>query len=565
MNQSVKYNSQGTASLGAFIHNVAAAQKEAPGTAAAALLDSVKNDPGQTLPKAFDDLMGNVADKDGIRILDSVARGVQIYQAEHGTLPTGDLLEAALQQGFSAFKMIGENGRPLLDAVSNSASSGHSDPGSLQPNRAVVAILSTMAEAIPFASYLPVDIASNQAKLAILTHIASSTYGDYVAGGIMDGVAGGMVYASSSRKANIDHSGATPYNTKITQTNLPGTVGRCDPNGTGVPVLRGRTIVYVMGQVAAIDAVSGSGATSALSGTVTTVDPANGYAPITYTIAGTVTLATGAISLTSVTPDFTVGTSVYVESIVDYETSPALIPSVGVRADTYDIFANPWRVMTSATIDTVTQMRNELGLDANSEAIMAMRSQMSAERHYNALDKVYELGQGNKASFDFAFATRSPQLVRAQIFQDLQAELAVVDQVMAERTLDHGITHIYVSKFMAGIMQTLPGDMFQSSGIAARPGIYRVGRLFGKYEVYFSPRVAVETNSTSTMVCVGRASNVAQCPIVLGDAVSPTFLDLNMQSDLKRQSAIYARDFTVVNPHAPSALGCAVITVTNLR
>ncbi len=562
--QAVKYNSQGTLALGAFIHTVAAAQKDGGAFAASALLDSVKNEAGVQLPEAFEKLLSDVSDKDTVRILDSVARGVSIFQAEHGCLPTGDLLEAALQQGKSAFMCIGENGKSLLDGVSNSASSSHSDPTSLQPNRAVVAILSTMAEAVPFASYLPVDIGSNQAKLAILTHVAGSTYGDYVAGATMDGIAGGMVFASSTRQARIVHSGAAPYTTRLTQTNLANDPGKCDPNGTGVPLLRGRTIVYVQGQVAAIDSPSGSGATSALSGTVTVTNPVDGN-PITYTIAGNVTLANGAVSLTSVTPDFTAGTSVIVEGVVDYEVSPALIPSVGVRADTFDIMANPWRVMTTATIDTVTQMRNELGLDANSEALMAMRSQISAERHYNALGKVYELGLGTQKSVDFQWAARSPQLVRAQIWQDLQAELGVVDQIMAENTMDHGITHLYVGKFLASIMQSLPPEMFVSSGLSARPGIYRVGRLFGKYEVYYSPRVASETATTATIVAVGRGTNVAQCPVVLGDAVSPTFLDLNMQADLKRQSAIYARDFTVVNPHAPSALGCAVITITNLR
>jgi len=40
-----------------------------------------------------------------------------------------------------------------------------------------VAILSAIAEAIPFASYLPVDIASNQAKLAILSDDMGSQHG----------------------------------------------------------------------------------------------------------------------------------------------------------------------------------------------------------------------------------------------------------------------------------------------------------------------------------------------------------------------------------------------------
>ena len=69
----------------------------------------------------------------------------------------------------------------------------------------------------------------------------------------------------------------------------------------------------------------------------------------------------------------------------------------------------------------------------------------------------------------------------------------------------------------------------------------------------------------SDIIAIGRSSQVARCPIVLGDAVAPTFLPLARQSDLVDQSAMYARDFTVVNPHQPSALGCAIITVLNQR
>ena len=61
------------------------------------------------------------------------------------------------------------------------------------------------------------------------------------------------------------------------------------------------------------------------------------------------------------------------------------------------------------------------------------------------------------------------------------------------------------------------------------------------------------------------AGQVARNPLILGDAVAPTFLPLNMQSDLKNSSAMYARDFTVANPHRPSALGCARFTFTNLQ
>jgi hypothetical protein len=108
--------------------------------------------------------------------------------------------------------------------------------------------------------------------------------------------------------------------------------------------------------------------------------------------------------------------------------------------------------------------------------------------------------------------------------------------------------------------------MFAPSGVAKRPSIYRVGRLFGKYETYYSPKVASQGADlkTANILAVGRSAQVARCPIILGDAVSPTFLPLNRQSDLKDSAAMYARDFTVVNPHEASSLGCARIGFTNL-
>ena len=98
------------------------------------------------------------------------------------------------------------------------------------------------------------------------------------------------------------------------------------------------------------------------------------------------------------------------------------------------------------------------------------------------------------------------------------------------------------------------------------PGIYRVGRLFSKYEVYFAPRGPSQSAdlTTAKILAVGRSQQAGRCPIVLGDAVSPTPLPLAMGADLTGQQAMYARDFTNVNPHQASALGCAEINVTNL-
>lgn len=551
-----KYTTRSTQQVAGFLDSVDALNGDS-----VAVLDAIKNDAEMKVPASLSAVLGKVGSgRDEGRILDSVTRGIDEYTKEHGVAPTADVVEAALQQGHSAIIGIDAQGH-LLDGVSNSASSNHHEQMSLQSNRAVVAILSAIAEAIPFAGYLPVDIGSNQSKLAILSHLAGSTYGSYTSGGIMDGVSIGDVYTSSSRMVKFDVTGAAPFNSKFTSTNLAttGNTSFCDPAGTGIPVLRGRTIVYVNGKIAANDTASGSAANSTISGSVS-LDGTS------YALVGYITISTGAVQITSSTPSLPNTAKVTAQSFVDYEQAPALIPSVIVKADTYDLYANPWRVMTSVSIDSSGQLRNELGLDASSEALMAIRTQMAMERHYLALRMVADLGINNQETFDFDWVTRRAQMNRAQIWQDLQAKFTKVDQKMANDTMDHGITHCYVGSWLAGIMQSLPSTMFESSGIAARPGIYRVGRLFGKYEVYYSPKVATQASdlTSAQIICTGRSSQVARNPVILGDAIAPTFLDLNMQSDLKRSAAMYARDYTSVNPHEPSALGCALINVTNL-
>lgn len=517
--------------------------------------DSVKSEAGVSAPGHLNSLLGKLPTGSEKAIFDAVAAGVQVYKREHGFYPTADVAEAAFQQGYGAF--IGSDPRTmsLLDA----ATSAHHEQGSLQPNRAVVAILSLFSEAIPFAGYLPVDIGSNEGRLAILSHQAASAGGDYAADGLLDGTNAGGVFASSQRMVKFTTTGTGPFNSKFTTTNLSSTPGYCDSTGTGVPLLRGRTTVFVNGLPAAVDALNGSGNSSPIAGSVNV--PGVG----TITISGTVDLTTGAISITSPST-FAVGIEVTAQSVIDFEKSPALVNSVGVNATVYQVYANPWRVTTSLTIDSNGQLRNELGLDGASEAMLAIRAQMAQERHYQALRMAYNIGVNNKKDHDFGYSTQIAQKTRAQIWQDFQSVLGNADQDMANQTMDHGITHLYVPGFVAAQFMSLGADLFTPSGIECRPSIYRVGRLFNKYEVYYDPKVVSQATNlqTATLLAVGRSTQVARNPIILGDAIAPTYVDIATSSDFKKNAGVYGRDFTVVNPHTASALGASRINLSNL-
>jgi hypothetical protein len=236
------------------------------------------------------------------------------------------------------------------------------------------------------------------------------------------------------------------------------------------------------------------------------------------------------------------------------------------QVSTHSLFASPWRALADQTVDSKTQYGNELGLDLQSENLMAIRNQFAMERHYAALVKLLALAQNNQATYAFAWSTQGAEKTRARIWQDAMAVIGVVDQQMAEDTMDHGISHMYVGKTIAAQLQSLPEDIFIKSGIQVKPGIFRLGRLFGRYEVYYTPKIVLENvgAGTAQILCIGRSTQVARCPIVMGDAVAPTYMPLAMQQDMKYRQGFYARNFTAVNPHIPSAKGAALINITGL-
>jgi Cu/Zn superoxide dismutase len=487
------------------------------------------------IPEKLQTLLDEVGPEDSKKITKAIFDGISIYEAKHGVEAPGDVIEQAIHVAYGTSEAA--RSKFKLD----SATSNHSDTLSLQPNRAVVAILSALGEAIPFAHYLPADIGSNEAKLAILSHQAGTAYGAYAQGGLMDGTLSGDAFITSSRiHATANSSGAHTGQLTSIQSDAD-TCQAVGGSAVAVKLLRGRSLVYINGKVVAREISSSGSGNSTVSGSVT-------ISGTEYQIGGTINTDTGAIALTS-TPALADAVPVHVEGFIDYERAPELTPSIITQVETFPLFAKPWRVTTHQTIDAGTQMNNELGLDPYSEGIIAIQAQFG----------------NNSSTYDFAWATMGAQKTRAQVWQDFSSVLGAASQQMAVDTLSHGISHLYVGKYVAAQLLALAGTgLFVPSGISARPSIYRLGRLFGQFDVYYTPKVLTDSTSASQILAIGRANDVTRNPFVLGDAVSPIVQPLAINADLKRGAGFYARNFTEVNPHSPSALGCALINITNM-
>lgn len=549
--QSAQYNSKATEQVESFVDGLTATSVSSTGTfdsaAANDFMGEYASKSGATIPPKLQAVLDEMPEGKKDRVIKGMLDGIQSYERQHGVAPTADVVEAAIHQAFATTKEA--QAKYSLDSASNS----HSDTLSLQPNRAVIAITAAIAEAIPVANYLSADIGSNQAKLIIVSHQAASLFGGYAVNDIMDGINSGRAYINAARTHSLTRTVNT-FADLITsvQTNSE----TCNQAAAPVKLMRGRTNIYVNGFLAGRE-VSNNGvaASSAVSGSIV-------ISNVTYTLSGTVNVETGAVSITTDVP-LPAGTKVVAEGFIDFERSSGSIPFIGTTATTYDLYANPWKVNTEQTIDTRTQFANELGLDPAAESMLAIRNQFANERHYNVLQKAARIAANATRTFDFAWATQGLQKTRAQIWQDFAAVLNAASQQMAEDTIDHGITHLYVGKTMVANLMTADREIFEPSGITARPSIYRVGRLFGLYEVYYNPQ-ATDAPTASTILCIGRSTQVARNPFVLGDAVPPTIIPLTATRDQVSGAGFYARNFTAVNPHAPSAAGCALINAINL-
>jgi hypothetical protein len=138
---------------------------------------------------------------------------------------------------------------------------------------------------------------------------------------------------------------------------------------------------------------------------------------------------------------------------------------------------------------------------------------------------------------------------------------------MANATINHGVDTLYLTGELASQVTGLPATDFVPSGISKRPGIYRLGRLWDTYEVYYTPYLLTETGNgdTSQILAIGRGTETARSPIICGDAVAPMLLELAMGQDLKYSNGYYQRSYTELNPHIPSAQGAALINVTGIK
>jgi hypothetical protein len=515
------------------------------------VIKNVVSDAKNLLPKRMVALMDRIElDTHKALAVSSLLDGIAEFRAEHGFDPSADMIDAAISQAENvadgASTLVLPDGYTLDSVSSNNASATLAH----QPNRIALAITGALSEAIPFGAYLPSDLKSNESRLAIISAIAGSTFGAYKSGDILDGTSGGQVYTRSERMVGVTMAGDRATATfKIT--------ARTGGLGDAVPLLRNRTAVMIDGFPSGMEQSSDSGtATSLISGQVV-------IAGADFVITGQVNVETGVGSL-AFTPALPAGTLVEVQGFIDFEKKPDLIPAINTVARSFKLYCSASRVMMSVTPDSRSQTQAELGADGLTIATQAARTQAANERYILALRKAKGMARRTSREYNFDAERQLVEKTRAMIWRDFGSFMARVDQEVANQTMEYGLEMMYVGDIGMSQFLSMDSTDFVPSGVASRPGIYRLGKYKGKYDVYYDPYVVEETENEIEILCIGRSPQVARNPIVMSDAVPQTLIPLAINKDLVSGAALYSRSLTEVNPHLQSAIGCALIKVENI-
>ena len=516
-------------------------------------MDSVKNAVAQAkdlLPARMVKLLGKIeGDANRALAVSSMLDGIATFERRNGFMPSADMIDAAISQGENLAD--GKSGYVLPDGATLDSISTNNASATLshQPNRIAVAITGALSDAIPFGAYLPSDLSSNESKLAIITSVAGSNFGAYKQGDIIDGTSGGREYTRSERVVPVTVDGARTGGVFAIKSQIVG--------GVAVPLLRGRTSIVVNGFPVGFEQSNNSGNANSLISGQFKVGAQN------YVITGSVDVTTGAGTLVFA-PALAADIDVEAQGFIDFELKPDLAPYIGTAAVSYSLYCAPTRLIMQATPDSRSQTQSELGADRLTIAVQAARTQLANERYIAALRKVRKLAKNTGRTYDFNAAEQLQLKTRSDALRDLGSFVAAVDQEVANQTMEYGLSFFYVGAHGMSQFLAMDSSDFTPSGLPSKPGIWRVGRYKNKYDVIYTPYVVEETDTDIEILAVGRSPQVARNPIVFSDAVSPTLIPLSVNADLKTGAALFSRQLTEVNPHQPSALGCALLTIKNV-
>ncbi|WP_417212059.1 hypothetical protein [Acinetobacter venetianus] len=606
------------ANVAHFAHALLAASTRNPEVLGAALLDSLTSPQENVaakleIPPELSKLFGiqkkskdsdatsamldslNLQEQDKNRIYldqkDHVLRGLQVgikaYKERNGgEMPSDGLIAAGIQDAAN-----------MLDELQIGAdSSAHI---ATVPALTLVTIASRIANGLPIVAMLPNPIGSQTLPLVNVRHIAKNARAHFKEGDYLDGEKSPAQFFDSYFEFEMSTADQTAFTVSPTVSYVNGSKS-ADDQASPLPFVKGGVGILVNGVLVATDRATASTA----SNTASLVERPN----LNFVIDGIqVKIANGVVNygthkvdvnfVTALPDDVEVTATLF----ADYErevNGQLLIqePSLNIVTEKGDLDAYAIRSSYTATVDAITQMQAELGVDVRASLIALVTGKLILEQNMRLLSRAKRIAKSNGLVFDADISRGSDMTAAFNNTRDQAVEL-IPTLKMAILGINAASLHaatgydIFVAGSMAVLFDTLPDDtryVPTNAAVGANNQIVRIGTLQGSINVYSVPEtskfklfdsgvtnVVIPNDPTNPaddetvqvafaeIMVVARNSEAAKS-IFVGHTPCPVIAREYLGEKFKSGVTYFSRQCSEINPIALYANQAAVIRVMNL-
>ena len=227
------------------------------------------------------------------------------------------------------------------------------------------------------------------------------------------------------------------------------------------------------------------GTIAIVAGDVLATDDGNGA--ITGTgVTGTINYETG-----TVTVEFTAAPATGVAVLVDYRYDMDLTTvgysQVDLDLQSVSLEATPRKLRARWLLDAGFELEKMKGIDAESELVVAMSSEIKYEIDGEILAEMYRLAGNTDASFKWDCQNPNSSLSYMEYKRTIIDVFTEMSNRIFQVTKRVGANFIVAGVNVCSIIETLPEFVAEKIGSAQINGPHLIGELQGKWKVYKNP------------------------------------------------------------------------------
>ncbi len=466
---------------------------------AESMVAAAKDDPNMVL------MVEGLGEEYAGQALTAWQSSIQDYCQVHDELPSDEVLASGLSV---ALKSLPEETKKkstiMVESVESSFATSEGSPVRARSIGLVMPVLLT-ANTSDMVTHIPAE--HNEVEIFQVQRIASTTFGDYKAGDVIEEGATGQYSNMEQFHSFADDQQPVEDGSK---TNFVFDTALHTVGGIKLPIKRNSVTVYY-NSVPVAKLVSGSNTSN-----LTSIGELG--------FGGSVNFNDGKVTVNNANNIKSGKLSVSFE--VDIEKNYDLVPMINAEAHSEKISPSFSVIGSEYTHQAFWALGRDLGIDLGSHLMTMQRNLLAYNKDLANLTMAIHASAAHPLkTFDIRI---SEGHTFREHYQRLEETLNAASTAMLKDNKKSGIVGLYVGTDSINVLKAMGAPHFELvANYREVNRIHYAGKLFGRYKIFVVPHpitiAGVEFTSWD-MLAYGRGENHSEAGIVNGDAIAPTFI-----------------------------------------